>query len=56
MGFSDRSVVKNLPANAGDPGSISGLVRSLGERNGNLLQYSSLENPIESWTIKKAEH
>ena len=33
--------------NAGDPGSIPGLVRSPGEGNGNPLQYSYLENPIE---------
>ena len=38
-------VVKNLPANAGnsrDAGSIPGLRRSLGEGNGNPLQYSCL--------------
>ena len=32
--------VKNLPANAGDPGSIPGLGRSLGEGHGHPLQYS----------------
>ena len=44
-------VVKNLPANAGDPGSISGSGRSPGERNSNPLQYSCLENPMdrEAW-------
>ena len=40
-------VVKNTPANAGDAGSISGLERSLGEGNGNPLQYSCLENPMD---------
>ena len=30
----------------GDPGSIPGLGRSLGEGNGNPLQYSYLENPM----------
>ena len=37
--------------NAGDPGSISGLGRSSGEGNGNPLQYSCLENPMdgEAW-------
>ena len=43
-------VVKNLPANAGDvrdPDLIPGLGRPTGEGNGNPLQYSSLENPIE---------
>ena len=39
------SAVKNPPANAGDTGSIPGLGRSLGEGNGNPLQYSCLENP-----------
>ena len=39
--------VKNLPANSGDPGSIPGLGRSLGVRNGNLLQYSFLQNSID---------
>jgi len=41
-------VVKNPPANAGDVGdtaSIPGSGRSPGERNGNPLQYSCLENP-----------
>ena len=43
--FPDVSVVKNLPVNAGDAGSIPGLGRSPGERNGNPRQYSYLENP-----------
>ena len=35
----------------GDPGSIPGLGRSLGEGNGNPLQYYCLENPMdrEAW-------
>ena len=41
------SVVKNLPANAGDPGLISGLGRFPGERNSNPFQYSCLENPMD---------
>ena len=43
-------VVKNLPANEGDTGdadSIPRLGRSLGGENGNPLQYSCLENPME---------
>ena len=44
-GFPGGSVVKNLPANAGDMGSIPGLGRPLGGGHGNLLQYSCLENP-----------
>ena len=41
------SVVKNPPANAGDAGSILGLGRYPGEGNGNPLQYSCLENPMD---------
>ena len=33
--------------NAGDPGLISGSGRSSGEGNGNPLQYSGLENPLD---------
>ena len=45
-------MVKNLPANASegdmrDVGSIPGLIRSPGERNGNPLQYSCLGNPMD---------
>ena len=48
--------VKNLPANAGDikdEGLILGLGGSPGERHGNPLQYSCLENPMNRgawWT------
>ena len=50
LGFPGSSVVKNLPANAGDVGSIPGLGRSPGEGIGNPLQYSCLGNPTErSW-------
>ena len=45
-------MVKNLPANAGDPGDtglIPGSGKSPGEENGNPLQYSCLENPREAW-------
>ena len=37
-------MVKNLPANAGDMGSIPGLRRSPGGGNGNPLEYSWLES------------
>ena len=43
-------MVKNLPDNtrdAGDTGLIPGLGRSPGEENGNLLQYSCLENLMD---------
>ena len=40
-------MVKNLPANAEDAGSIRGLGRSPRGGNGNSLQYSCLENPMD---------
>ena len=40
-------MTKNLPANAGDVGSIPGLGRSPGKGNGNPLHYSFLENPTD---------
>ena len=44
QGFPGDSVSKELACNAGDPGLIPGLRRSLGEGNSNPLQYSCLEN------------
>ena len=41
------SLVNNLPANAGDTGSIPGPGISPGRGNGNSLQYSCLENPMD---------
>ena len=41
------SVVKNLPASAEDVGSIPASGRSPGRGNGNPLQYSCLENPMD---------
>ena len=46
-GFPGGSVVKNLPASAGDTGSIPGLGRSPGGENGNPLLYSCQENPMD---------
>ena len=43
-------MIKNPPANAGDTGSIPGLGRSLGEGNGNSLQYPCLEDPMDRGT------
>ena len=45
-------MVKNLPANAGDAGSIPGLKRSPGEGEGryNPRQYPCLENPLDRGT------
>ena len=46
-GFPGGSVVKNLPANAGDRGSMPGSGRSPREGNGNPLWYSCLGNPTD---------
>ena len=46
-GFPGGSVVKNLPANAGDAGLIPGLERTPGEGNDNPLQYSCLGNSMD---------
>ena len=52
MGSPGGSVVKNLPANAGCRGSISGSGKSPREGNANPLQYSGLGNPTDrgSWS------
>ena len=47
MGFPGGSEVKNLPANAGDMGLISGWERSPGGGNGNPLKHSCLRNPMD---------
>ena len=47
IGFSDGSVVKNMPANVGDMDLIPESGRSPGEENGNPLHYSCLGNPME---------
>ena len=48
MGFPGDSVVMNLPANAGDTGSIPGSGRSIGGGNGHSLQYSCPRNLTNS--------
>ena len=47
-------MLKNPLANAGDMGSILGSGRSPGERNGNPLWYSCLENPMDrgAWGLQ----
>ena len=47
MGFPGGSEVKASACNVGDLGLIRGLGRSPGEGNGNPLQYSCLENPMD---------
>ena len=56
MGFPSCSVVKNLPANAGDAGDVGwilGLGRSPRGGHGNPLQYSCLQNPMDkgAWQV-----
>ena len=47
MGFPGGSDGKASACNVGDVGSIPGLGRSPGGGNGNPLQYSCLENPMD---------
>ena len=51
--FPGGSVIKTLPANAGDADSVPGLGRSPGVGNDNLLRYSCLENSMDRawWAI-----
>ena len=56
MGFPDGSVVKNLPTNAGDLGSIPGSERFPGEGNGNPLQYSFQENLMDRGAWRATVH
>ena len=47
--FPGGSLVKNLPANAGDSGLTPGSRQSPGGGNGSLLQHSCLKNPRGAW-------
>ena len=49
-------LVKNPPANVGDMGSIPGVGRSPGGGNGNPLQYSCLENPMDRGAWRATVH
>ena len=54
VGFPGSSEVKASACNVGELGSIPGLERSPGEGNGNPVQYSCLENPMDRgawWAI-----
>ena len=59
MGFPGGSVAKNPSASARDAGSIPGSGRSPGGGNGNLIQYSCLENSMDrgAWwaTVHRVE-
>ena len=56
MGFLGSSVVKNLSANTGDVGLISGSRRSSGGGNGNLHQYFCLENSMDRGAWRATVH
>ena len=45
--FPGGSVVKNLPVSAGDADLIPESGKTPGKRNGNLLQYACLGNPMD---------
>ena len=50
-GFPGGSVVKNLPANAREAGSVLGSGRSPGEGIGNPLQYSCMGNSMDRGSL-----
>ena len=56
MGFPGGSDNKEPGCNAGDLGSIPGSKRSSGEGNGNPLQYSCLENPMDGGAWRTTVH
>ena len=56
LGFPCGSAGKESTCNVGDLGSIPGLGRSSGEEKGYLLQYSGLENSMDSpWGCKESD-
>ena len=56
LGFPGGSVGKESACHAGDPVSIPGLGRPPGEGNGNPLQYSYLENPMDRGVWQATVH
>ena len=56
QGFPCHSAGKESACNAGDLGLIPGLGRSPGEGNGNPLQYSCLENPMDRGAWQATVH
>ena len=55
-GFPGSSAGKEFACNAGDLGSIPGLGRSLGGGHGNPLQYSCLENSMDTGAWRTTVH
>ena len=56
VGFPGGPVVKDLPANAGNSGSIPGSGRSPEGGNGNPLQYFCLGNPMDRRAWRATVH
>ena len=56
MNFPGGSDSKASAYNAGDPGSFPGSGRSPGGGNGNPLQYSGLENPMDGGVGWATDH
>ena len=56
LDFPGSSVAEESTCNAEDPGLIPGLGRSLGEGNGNPLQYSCLGNPMDRGVWQATVH
>ena len=56
MGFPGGKESKESACSAGDLGLIPGLGRSPGEGNGNPLQYSCLENPMDRGAWQATVH
>ena len=55
-GFPGGSDGEESACNVGDQSSIPGSGRSLGEENGNPLQYSCLENPMDGGAWQATVH
>ena len=56
MGFPGGSRSKESACNAGDLGSVPGLGKYRGDGNGNPLQYSCLENPMDRGAWQATVH
>ena len=56
IGFLGGSDGEESACNVGYPGLIPGLERSPGEGNGNPLQYSYLENSVDSGALRATVH
>ena len=56
LGFSGGSDGKDIACNMGDPGLIPGSGRFPKEGNGNPLQYSCLENPMDRGAWQATVH